>query len=75
MSGNGASREVERYLAGLTVTQGRRAGEGFEVLGWQRRFIRGALAPGVGTSALSVARGNGKTSLTAAGYRELLQAT
>ena len=53
------------YLSELTVTQGRRAGELLSVLPWQRRFVRGAFAPGVGTAALSVARGNGKTVLVA----------
>ena len=53
------------YLAGLTVTQGRRAGQPFVVLPWQRRFVRGAFAPGAGTAALSVARGNGKSTLVA----------
>ncbi len=51
------------YLSTLRITQGRRAGEGFTVLPWQRRFIRGAFAPGVQSAALSVARGNGKTAL------------
>ena len=32
---------------------------------WQRRFIRGALAPGIDTAALCMARGNGKSSLVA----------
>ena len=51
------------YLSGLTVSQGRRAGELFRVLPWQRRFIRGAFAPGVQSAGLSVGRGNGKTAL------------
>ena len=51
------------YLSGLTVSQGRLAGQALTVLPWQRRFIRGAFAPGVQSAALSVARGNGKTSL------------
>ena len=54
---------LERYLSGLTVSQGRRAGEPFAVLPWQRRFVRHAFAPGVQSAALSVARGNGKTAL------------
>ncbi len=54
---------LESYLAGLTVSQGRRTGEAFAVLPWQRRFIREAFAPGVQSAALSVARGNGKTAL------------
>ena len=51
------------YLADLTVTQGRLAGQAFAVLPWQRRFVGGAFAPGVQVAALSVARGNGKTAL------------
>ena len=53
------------YLAGLTVTQGRRAGEPLTVLPWQRKFVAGAFKPGRTTAALSVARGNGKTVLVA----------
>ncbi len=56
-------KTLSRYLEGLTVSQGRRAGEPFAVLPWQRRFIRGAFDPGVQSAALSVARGNGKTAL------------
>ena len=54
---------VPCYLSGLTISQGRLAGQAFTVLPWQRRFIRGAFAPGVQSAALSVARGNGKTAL------------
>ena len=50
----------------LTVTQGRLAGSPFVLAPWQRRFIAGAFAEGVTGAALSVARGNGKTTLTAA---------
>ena len=53
------------YLRGLTITQGRLAGQPFKALPWERRFVRGAFADGVGTAALSVARGNGKTALVA----------
>ena len=53
------------HLAGLTITQGRRAGERFEVLPWEARFVRGAFRPGVASAALSVGRGNGKTALLA----------
>ena len=56
-------RTIIEYLSGLTVSQGRLAGQPFTVLPWQRRFIRGAFAPGVQSAALSVARGNGKTAL------------
>lgn len=50
------------YLEGLTVTQGPKAGERLEVLPWQRRFLRGAYREGVEVAALSVARGNGKST-------------
>ena len=51
------------FLQTLTVSQGRRAGEALTVLPWQRKFVAGAFAPGRTTAALSVARGNGKTTL------------
>ena len=59
----GLPSDLITYLSGLTVTQGRLAGQAFRVLQWQRRFVRGAFAPGVQSAALSVARGNGKTAL------------
>ena len=51
------------YLEGLQVTQGRLSGQPFNVLPWQRRFVRGAFRDGVQSAALSVGRGNGKTAL------------
>ena len=36
------------------------------MLPWQRRFVRSAFTAGVQSAALSVARGNGKTSLLSA---------
>ena len=51
------------YLTGLYVTQGRLSGQPFEVLSWQRRFVRGAFRKGAQSAALSVGRGNGKTAL------------
>ena len=53
------------YLSSLTVSQGRLAGQPFAVLPWQRRFVRGAFAPGIQAAALSIGRGNGKTTLLA----------
>ena len=53
------------YLSGLTITQGRLAGQAFQVLPWQRRFVRDGFAPGIQAAALSIARGNGKTTLLA----------
>ena len=53
------------YLSTLITTQGQGVGLPFVVLPWQRRFIRGAFSPNVAEAALSVARGNGKTTLLA----------
>ena len=53
------------YLGGLTLAGGDHDGSRFEVLSWQRRFLRGAFCR-PGNSALSVARGNGKSALVAA---------
>ena len=52
------------YISGLTLAGGDHDGEPFEVLPWERRFLRGAFAQ-PGDSALSVARGNGKSALVA----------
>lgn len=47
------------------MTQGQSAGAGFQLLSWQRSFIRGAFADDVEEAAISVARGNGKSTLLA----------
>ena len=60
------AKRVRAYVEGLEVTQGEGAGGPFRVLQWERRFLLGALAPGVGEAALTVARGAGKTTLVAA---------
>ena len=46
---------VQTYISGLTVTQGEGIGGPFQLLPWETRFLRGALAPGVGEAALTVA--------------------
>ena len=57
------AHDIIDYLARLEVTQGRLTGTTFTVLPWQRRFILGAFLDGTTSAAISVARGNGKTSL------------
>ena len=54
------------YIERLEIGQGRLAGRPFRALPWQRRFLKGALAPGVEEAALSLARGGGKSTLIAA---------
>lgn len=53
-----------KYLSGLEVSQGEGVGESLKLLPWERRFIHGAFKTD-GDAALSVARGNGKTTLLA----------
>ncbi len=65
-SPNKLAKRVGRFIAGLEIGQGALSGERFEVLRWQRKFLRGALSDGVVESALSVARGNGKSTLISA---------
>ena len=52
------------YIERLTMAGGDHDGEPFTLLPWERRFLRGAFAVD-GDAALSVARGNGKSALTA----------
>ena len=58
-------RRIIRHLQSLTVSQGFGEGEPFVCFPWQKRFIRGAFAPGVSESVLTVGRGAGKTTLIA----------
>lgn len=57
---------IADHIRGLTITEGQGAGENMTVLPWQQDFLQGAFAPDVRTAALSIARGNGKTTLLAA---------
>ena len=65
-SGVDLARKTRRYIEGLTLSGGDLDGEPFRVLRWEARFLRGALAAGVQTAALTVGRGNGKSALVAA---------
>ena len=59
------ARATANYISGLTVGQGRYAGQSFQLHGWQRRFLSGAFGQ-PGDAALSMGRGNGKTTFAAA---------
>ena len=59
------STRIANYISGLTIGQGRRAGQSFKLHGWQRRFLSGAFGQ-PGDAALSMGRGNGKTTFAAA---------
>ena len=58
-------QEIIGWLETLEITQGGKEGELVQLFPWQKRFVRGVLAPEVLTAALSVARGNGKTTFLA----------
>ena len=53
-----------RFLESLILAGGDHDGAPFEVLGWERRFVRGAFKV-AGPAAITVARGNGKSALVA----------
>lgn len=56
---------VKRFAKSLSVPTGRLAGEAIRLAPYQNRFIEGAFAPGIHVGALSVGRGNGKSTLSA----------
>ena len=56
--------QLAKYLQELIVTQGAGAGEPLQLLPWQKRFVAGFERTD-GDASLSVARGNGKTTLIA----------
>ena len=59
------ARAVLDYMADLVVSQGEGRGVALTLFPWELRFLRRALRPGVSEAALSVSRGNGKTTLVA----------
>ena len=66
-AGKAGKLDLNRYIqSSLKITQGEGAGEPLRLFHWERRFLRGAMKPDVSTAALTVARGNGKTTLSAA---------
>lgn len=51
------------FLETLTVPEGPKAGTALRLAEYQKRFVRGALAPEVMVALLSIGRGNAKTAL------------
>ena len=58
-------KTLERYIGGLVIGQGRHAGQPFKLLAWQRRLLSGAFGQ-PGDAAISMGRGGGKSTFTAA---------
>lgn len=61
-----AHDQLVEYLRTLRITQGPLAGTLFDPLPWERRFLRGAFRESTDTAALSIARGNGKSTMVSA---------
>lgn len=65
--GGRSAAELAAWMEGrLRVTEGPRAGEPWQVLEWQRACLESLAEPGVHEVALTLARGNGKSSFAAA---------
>ena len=58
-------RALWRFLAELEVSQGEGVGRPFTLLPWQRRALRGALAPDIRVASITLGRGGGKSTLFA----------
>ena len=56
-------RALGEYLERLVVSEGRLSGERLKLMPWQRDFLRGFTETD-GISCLTLARGQGKTTLT-----------
>ena len=65
MSGYRLYNRLIAYIEGLTLGQGRNAGQRFKLHPWEKRFLRGAFGTD-GDAGLSLGRGNGKTTFAAA---------
>lgn len=63
---NDATKAI-KFIEGLKVPTGRAGivGQPVKLAPFQKKFIRGALAKGIDIAALSVGRGNGKSTLSA----------
>src|SRR3546814_11152101 len=59
------ARKAIRFIQSLDVPTGARAGKPLRLAPYQKEFLRGALAKGINIGVLSVARGGGKSALTA----------
>lgn len=60
-----AATKAIRFLEGLEIPEGPRAGQRVKLAPFQKKFVRGALENGTSVAALSIGRGNAKTALSA----------
>ena len=59
-----ADKLIDWMELNLKITSGPFLGEDFEVMDWQRKFIRGIFKQGISTAVCSTSRGNGKDGIT-----------
>lgn len=59
-----AASKAIRFLEGLNVPEGPRAGRRLRLAPFQKQFVRGSMEKDVAVSVLSIGRGNGKTALS-----------
>ena len=55
--------DILKFISNLEITSGEYEGQKPYILPWQEGYIRGTFREGIKRSALSIARGNGKTTL------------
>jgi phage terminase large subunit-like protein len=60
-----AATKAIRFLEGLTIPEGPKAGHPVRLAPFQKQFVKGALAEGIDVAVLSIGRGNAKTALSA----------
>lgn len=53
------------FMESLRIPEGPKAGQPVTLAPFQRRFVAGAMAPGIAAAVLSIGRGNAKTALSA----------
>ena len=57
-----SSQTLTEYMTEHTITQGQGAGEPINLFPWEQEFLQDGFAPDVTDAALTIARGNGKTT-------------
>lgn len=60
------TEDLIKHIEGLPCGDGDQLGEDYRLLKYQKRFLRGAFAPGVSRAGFTLGRGGGKTGLASA---------
>ena len=65
MRSKAIAAKVIKFVETLTIPEGPKANQRIKLAPYQKAFIRGSMAPDVSVGILSIARGNGKSALSA----------